>query len=959
MLKSNVRRGNKLDKFKFETKRIFDNIRKGVWEETENYIIGEHADSILSRLIIQHEDNRLDFKENFPKDDKIVKFISAISNEGGGAIIVGISNNKTIVGIQNFEESSEWLFQKIKDSCNPVPKINTVKLVEETQRIILVIVISKPGRIPIQYKGSYYKRVGDTTDKMNSYEVKELMEELLEKDLKVESMEQIIDETSSLSLVSIDYNCTESEIKTKLENSDSFYNKFITNENNITTTKLLERKEVEDSLLHYLKKNSSILIEGHAGVGKTSLLARIIIRWLKAFDKDAHVLLIPKSSKSNSYRVYQLDDAILKEIKLLYEENKKILIIVDDIEKIKIKNGIIDKICNYAALLSSKRLGKEVIKNIYSIFPRYLYSDLLNKNPSIVKFSFVLEPDNSFTLTLLRNRLDWAVNNNLLRKELHEFTINSIENSGISDFLLGIPIYTNFLFTIIIEKCKEENVTFNELKKVFQNLNYNLSKNPQNLYSQWIKEVFKSMQPEIQIFMKACVELANITMARELNKKSLELTMHLIKSKLISEDFNIEEMHSKLINELKIALYNPIKNKYYLFPPHYYDYPRENQGIPIVNTSLFNRLFSLIEKEMENESNTILDQVGLLLDFEILCHFYNRYDLSESKTPIRKALELCISNFSGNQREYFREYIWMFVISRFYVGYSVIKSRMKKNTDDQSKDKGLKSIKEIKNEINSLLIEFLEIDAEYLPGLVLLGSSYLLEGDYIKALHYLEKIDYEKNVKHPLIALTIKDQLYRIGLIHYKLGNFSKSINYIKKLRIYDSENWEIYHFLGLLHSKNKEYYNSVINYEKSMKLNPKNPWIKYNLGYAYLQNQQPKNAIRIWTEVSEAFKDDFDLVAGLGTAYSTLKDYKNAIKYFKKANIINPNESQLLKSLINCFLEYKEFKNAKKYLLKYLKLVPDEAESYNILGKIELALGELRLAKIHFNKAKKLLENH
>ena len=57
----------------------------------------------LQELIIQGENKRVEFKEQLPKNESIVKTIVSFSNTSGGKLIIGVSDNREIVGVDDEE----------------------------------------------------------------------------------------------------------------------------------------------------------------------------------------------------------------------------------------------------------------------------------------------------------------------------------------------------------------------------------------------------------------------------------------------------------------------------------------------------------------------------------------------------------------------------------------------------------------------------------------------------------------------------------------------------------------------------------------------------------------------------------------------------------------------------------------------------------------------------------------
>ena len=159
---------------------LFRKIRNGFWEKEESNVIqGQLADNLLKRLIIELEDYKLDFKEIIPEDKKKTgKLISAISNEGGGAIVYGVSNDRKILGIQDLDSISERIIRIARDKCNPVPEIRPLKIITSKKIEILIALIPRPTKSLVSYDGVYYKRIADSTEKISDIEFKNRSEEI-------------------------------------------------------------------------------------------------------------------------------------------------------------------------------------------------------------------------------------------------------------------------------------------------------------------------------------------------------------------------------------------------------------------------------------------------------------------------------------------------------------------------------------------------------------------------------------------------------------------------------------------------------------------------------------------------------------------------------------------------------------------------------------------------------------
>ncbi len=124
------------------------------------------------------ESSRLEFKEakNTYSTDKTVQYCCALSNEGGGHFILGVTDKlpRTVVGTQAFEN-----LEKIKsDLMVRLPlRIEVEDVYEEGLRVVVFTVPSRPIGVPIQYNGIYWMRRGEELVAMTPDMLKRIFEE--------------------------------------------------------------------------------------------------------------------------------------------------------------------------------------------------------------------------------------------------------------------------------------------------------------------------------------------------------------------------------------------------------------------------------------------------------------------------------------------------------------------------------------------------------------------------------------------------------------------------------------------------------------------------------------------------------------------------------------------------------------------------------------------------------------
>jgi predicted HTH transcriptional regulator len=125
----------------------------------------------VNLLLKEEEGLKLEYKQQISSQEKIAKTLSAMSNTAGGMILIGISDQRKIVGIDPEEE--RYMIAAANESfCVPqanldlhVVSIDPDNLYEEEKYVLLVIVHASPDeRVAVKLSdGSLkiYRRVGD------------------------------------------------------------------------------------------------------------------------------------------------------------------------------------------------------------------------------------------------------------------------------------------------------------------------------------------------------------------------------------------------------------------------------------------------------------------------------------------------------------------------------------------------------------------------------------------------------------------------------------------------------------------------------------------------------------------------------------------------------------------------------------------------------------------------------
>ena len=128
----------------------------------------------LIELIKKGENEKVEFKEKF--DRETIETISAFANTSGGVILIGVTDEGKIKGIDIGKKTLEDIANRIKQNTDPklYPKIEHSEI--ENKKIILVEVNESKSK-PVLAFGRAYRRVGKTNQKLNSEEIRKLARE--------------------------------------------------------------------------------------------------------------------------------------------------------------------------------------------------------------------------------------------------------------------------------------------------------------------------------------------------------------------------------------------------------------------------------------------------------------------------------------------------------------------------------------------------------------------------------------------------------------------------------------------------------------------------------------------------------------------------------------------------------------------------------------------------------------
>ncbi|MEK6480666.1 ATP-binding protein [Catalinimonas sp. 4WD22] len=113
----------------------------------------------LERLIYKGENEKVDFKQTISDPYKIAKTISSFANTKGGKILVGVRDDKTIMGIDPEEE--KYILETAADFyCIPPIKLEYEEFEDEEQdKIILIVNIKESKQKPHQVRDDNHQNL--------------------------------------------------------------------------------------------------------------------------------------------------------------------------------------------------------------------------------------------------------------------------------------------------------------------------------------------------------------------------------------------------------------------------------------------------------------------------------------------------------------------------------------------------------------------------------------------------------------------------------------------------------------------------------------------------------------------------------------------------------------------------------------------------------------------------------
>ena len=132
----------------------------------------------LAQWMSTKEDEHLEFKEANNRFDfeLLVKYCCALANERGGRIVLGVSDKppRRVVGSSAFadvQRTQHSLLEKLRLRIDPT------EISHPDGRVLVFTVPSRPIGVPLEYKGAYWMRSGESLVAMTPDQLKRIFDE--------------------------------------------------------------------------------------------------------------------------------------------------------------------------------------------------------------------------------------------------------------------------------------------------------------------------------------------------------------------------------------------------------------------------------------------------------------------------------------------------------------------------------------------------------------------------------------------------------------------------------------------------------------------------------------------------------------------------------------------------------------------------------------------------------------
>ena len=109
----------------------------------------------LKERIVKGEDLHNDFKERIESNEDLAKVIVCFANTDGGQIVIGVSDDGEIIGLENIDETIRRIDDVAYNRCNPPVSIG-IETVKDNNKTVVIINVPKGDQRPYRTSSGHY-----------------------------------------------------------------------------------------------------------------------------------------------------------------------------------------------------------------------------------------------------------------------------------------------------------------------------------------------------------------------------------------------------------------------------------------------------------------------------------------------------------------------------------------------------------------------------------------------------------------------------------------------------------------------------------------------------------------------------------------------------------------------------------------------------------------------------------
>ncbi len=247
-------------------------------------------------------------------------------------------------------------------------------------------------------------------------------------------------------------------------------------------------------------------------------------------------------------------------------------------------------------------------------------------------------------------------------------------------------------------------------------------------------------------------------------------------------------------------------------------------------------------------------------------------------------------------------------------------------------------------EAEKLYIQLIHKDNEPSRFNLELAALYKEEGDYSKALDYLQR--YKEHARYSLSESETKEILLFQNILFYLADENYKAKHGLDRL-IKKYKDYRIWLYRGLVYEELKDLHTAQKSYEYSLKLN-ENTIALYRLGKILLRQGKYERAIEIFLRLVKLDASFRIAYYYLGRCYLKIGNLSQAYRYLSKAKTFYPHNYSIKRELTTVSTQLGKDFFLKKHKELSIKRERISFPSYQpVMGKIPLVkVGILRGAK-------------